>query len=376
MISAAAAATVTATATAAVTAAASATVTATATVTTSAAATVTQPTAVAAADHGIDHAIARMSARDQQGDEDQPHAARHSAAMYPRAMKTLLALVWLSTPAFAGDVFDVCKGESKTVVAGTGQLSIAVVYPNDFPVTTTPVMRNAVGAALATAEKAKIVPAKDVEAAKKLVGEKKWSDKTDACGYAPSLVAVLGLVHPNLSTAHTQVQCADTKCELIVDLERHGRPTKERFVRYVAPLAGPKDKVDTITAAAKHLTAKGEPPDVPKAGLAVSELPSGTVTTRSDADGALELDRSMEANAAFAACGPKKRKGPHDTRGYWAEWKLSARGTAMEVFVKPFGGADPQDEDAAKCLAKALRQMQMACPRDGKVIPVKTAICL
>ncbi len=295
-------------------------------------------------------------------------------------MKTLIALCALCAPAslaFGGDVFDVCKGESKTVVAGTGQLSIAVVYPNDFPVTTTPVMRNAVGEALARAEKARIVPAKDVEAAKKLVGEKKWSDKTDVCGYAPSLVAVLGLVHPNLSTAHAQVQCDDkSQCQLIVDLERHGRPTAERFVRYVAPLAGPKDKVDTITAAAKHLAAKGVPPDVPKAGLAVSQLESGKVTTRSDADGALELDRAMEANAAFAACGPKKRKSAHDVRGYWAEWKLNARGTAMEVFVKPFGGADPQDEDAAKCLANALRHMQMACPRDGKVIPVKTAICL
>ncbi|MGE5185403.1 MAG: hypothetical protein ACM31C_25240 [Acidobacteriota bacterium] len=292
-------------------------------------------------------------------------------------MKTLVALCALCAPAFAGDVFDVCKGESKTVVAGTGQLSIAVVYPTGFPVTTTPVMRNAVGAALARAEKARIVPAKDVEAAKRLVGEKKWSDKTDVCGYAPSLVAVLGLVHPNLSTAHAQVQCDDkNQCQLIVDLERHGRPTAERFVRYVAPLSGPKDKVDTITAAAKHLVAKGVPPDVPKAGLAVTQLETGKVTTRSDADGALELDRAMEASPAFATCGPKKRKSAHDVRGYWAEWKLNARGTAMEVFVKPFGGADPQDDDAARCLANALRHLQMACPRDGKVIPVKTAICL
>ncbi len=289
---------------------------------------------------------------------------------------TLLTLLGLAAPASAGDVFDVCKGESKTVVAGTGQLSIAVVYPSDFPVTTTPVMRNAVGEALALAEKAKIVPAKDVEAAKKLVGEKKWSDKNDQCGYAPSLVAVLGLVHPNLSTAHAQIACSGDACQLIVDLERHGKPTAQRFVRYVAPLAGPKDKVDTITAAAKHLTAKGAPPDAPKLGLAVSELATGSVTTRSDADGALELDRAMEANAAFAACGPKKRKSAHDVRGYWAEWKLNARGTAMEVMVKPFGGADPQDDDAAKCLKKALQQMQMACPRDGKVTPVKTAICL
>jgi hypothetical protein len=291
-----------------------------------------------------------------------------------RIALSALLVAALAAPSRA-DVFDVCKGESKTVVAGTGQLSIAVVYPDDFPVTTTPVMRNAVGESLARAEHARIVPAKDVEAAKKLVGEKRWKENSEACGYAPSLVAVLGLVHPNLSTARASVACEGERCVLRVDLERHGKPTAERFVRYEAPLAGPKDKVGTITAAAHHLVSKGMPPDAPKAGLAVAELPEGVVTTRSDADGALELDRAMEGNAEFAACAPKHRK-PHDTRGYWAEWKLSARGTAMQVQVKPFGGADPADEAAASCLRRALQRMQMACPRDGKVLDVKTAICL
>jgi hypothetical protein len=48
----------------------------------------------------------------------------------------------------------------------------------------------------------------------------------------------------------------------------------------------------------------------------------------------------------------------------------------MEIMVKPFGGVDPTDEQAASCLAKALAKMQMSCPRDGKVVPVRTAICL
>ena len=69
-------------------------------------------------------------------------------------------------------------------------MSIGVVYPDDFPVTTTPVMRNAVGARLATAEKAKIVPAKDVEAAKKLVSGRQWAEGSDPCGLGPSLIAV------------------------------------------------------------------------------------------------------------------------------------------------------------------------------------------
>ena len=59
-----------------------------------------------------------------------------------------------------------------------------------------------------------------------------------------------------------------------------------------------------------------------------------------------------------------------------ADWKLSAQGTAMEVMVKPFGGVDPTDEAAAKCLRNALQNLQMACPRDAKVHPVRTAICL
>jgi hypothetical protein len=288
----------------------------------------------------------------------------------------LLGTVALASPAYADGVFDVCKGESKTAVAGTGQLSIAVVYPDDFPVATTPQSRNAVGESIAKAEKAKIVPAKDVEAAKQLVGDKKWKETSPACGYAPSLVAVLGLSHPNLSTARASVACDDkAACELRIDLVRHGRPTAERFVRYAAALAGPKDKLATIIAAAGKLASKGPPPDAPTAGLAVKQLPSGVVTIRSDVDGALEIDRAMEANAALAACGPKGRKA-NDIRGYWADWKLSALGTAMEVVVKPFGGADPADTRAADCLQKAMQRMQVACPRDGKVTPVRSAICL
>jgi hypothetical protein len=285
-------------------------------------------------------------------------------------------VVLLAGTAHAQNAFEVCKGESKTAVTGKGKMAIAVVYPQEFPVTTTPAMRNAVGAALAKAEKGTIVPAKDVESAKKLVDAKKWNEKTDACGYSPSLVAVLGLKHPNLSTALAAVSCDDNNaCELRVDLERHGRSSAERWVRYTAPLVGPKDKVATIQKAAAKLTAKGAPPDAPKTGLAVSELADGAVTVRSDADGALQLDRAMEENAAFAACAPKKKKA-HDVRGYWADWKLNAKGTAMEIMVKPFGGVDPTDEQAASCLKKALSVMQMSCPRDGKVVPVRTAICL
>jgi len=287
----------------------------------------------------------------------------------------IVALLLVGSTAHAQDVFEVCKGESKTVVAGTGKPSIAVVYPTDFPVTTTPQMRNAVGARIARLEKAKIVPAKDVEAAKTLVGEKKWSDKSDVCGYAPSLVAVLGIRHPNLSTAHAAVACEGAKCELRVDLERHGRPTAERFVRYVAPLAGAKENIKTIQAAASKLVAKGAPPDAPTVGLAVKELASGKVTVRSDVDGALETDRTIEASPDLAACAPKGRK-PHDIRGYWAEWTLSARGNPYQVMVKPFAGRDPGDAKAAECLKKALEKTQLACPRDGKPVPVKTAICL
>jgi hypothetical protein len=292
-----------------------------------------------------------------------------------RTILLVLAVAAAAPAARADGVFDVCKGESRHVVAGTGRMSIAVVYPDDFPVTTTPVMRNAVGAALAVAEHATIVPAKDVEAAKKLVGEKKWTEDSPTCGYAPSLVAVLGLKHPNLSTARAKVLCDGDACQLIVDLERHGKATAQRFERYAAPLAGPKDQVATITRAAHHLAPKGPPPDAPKAGLAVDQLPEGVVTVRSDIDGALELDRAMEGNPAFAACAPPHRKA-HDIRGYWADWKLSALGTAMEVMVRPFGGADPADAQAAACLKKALLHMQMACPRDGKVAQVRTAICL
>ncbi|HEY1811764.1 MAG TPA: hypothetical protein VGG74_05370 [Kofleriaceae bacterium] len=287
----------------------------------------------------------------------------------------IVALGFAGT-AHADGVFDVCKGESKTVVSGAGQMSIAVIYPDDFPGRTTRQVLYPIGVRLATAEHAKILLGAEVDAALKLVSEGHWSEGGNQCTTAPSLEAVLGQKHSNITTARASISCDDaSKCELHVDLERHGRPSAERFVRYSAPLVGKKDNLAVIAAAAPKLKAVGPWPDAPKSGLAVSELAPGVVTTRSDADGALELDRTMEANSAFAACAPKNRK-PHDVRGYWADWKLTALGTAMQVAVSPFGGADPADQTAADCLKKALQHMQLTCPRDGKVTPVRTAICL
>lgn len=288
---------------------------------------------------------------------------------------TVLAVLAAPRAARADDVFEVCKGESKGVVAGTGQMSIAVYYPEAFPVATTPVSRNAIGAQLATREKAKIVPAKDVAAAVALVSSKQWSEGGAACGIAPSLVAVLGQRHPNLSTATASVSCTGDACELHVDLERHGKRSAERWVRYSAPLVGPKDQIATITAAGKKLVAKGEPPAHPKTGLAVAALTPGVVTVRSNVDGALEADRLMESAPAFAACRPAQRK-TKDVRGFWAEWTMSARGNAYQVMVKPFAGRDPADAQVADCLKGALEKLQLACPRDAKPVPVRTAICL
>lgn len=297
--------------------------------------------------------------------------------MSVRILFTVAVIVVSSGRARAQDAFEVCKGESKTAVAGTGKPSIAMVYLSDFPVTTTPQMRNAVAAQIATFEKAKIVPAKDVEAAKKLVDEKKWDDKSEACGQAPSLVAALGQRHPNLSTGTVTVACdgeGTAKCVLHVDLERHGRHSKDRWVRYTAPLKDAKDKIKVATIQSAKLKADGVPPDAPKAGLEVGELAPGTVTVRSDVDGSLESDRIMENNPAFAACSPKS--GKKVMRGFWAQWKLSAKGNPFQIQVKPFAGRDPLDAQAAECLKKALEATQLRCPRDGKVVDVKTAICL
>lgn len=291
-------------------------------------------------------------------------------------MAAALVTLGTVTTAHAQGVFDVCKGESKTVVAGTGKPSIAMVYLDDFPVVTTPHMRNAVAATIARTEKAKIVPAKDVEAAKKLVDASKWDEKSEACGQAPSLIAALGTKHTNLATGTVTVACEGDKCVLNVDLERHGARSKDRWVRYQAPLVGPKDKVATIQAAGPKLKPIGVPPDAPKAGLEVGELKPGVVTVRSDLDGSLESDRIMENNPAFAACAPKGRK-EHDVRGYWAEWSMSAKGNPFQVTVKAFAGREKSDEVAAECLKKAFEKMQLRCPRDGKAIAkIKTAICL
>ncbi|MEO8702076.1 MAG: hypothetical protein ABI867_18680, partial [Kofleriaceae bacterium] len=266
-------------------------------------------------------------------------------------MKVLFAIAATLTAqvaqARADSVFDVCKGESKHVVTGTGKLSIAIVLPDDFPGRTARQVLFPIGVRLATAEKAKVILVADVDAAMKLVGSKQWNEKSEMCSAAPSLVAVLGQKHPNLSTAHTTIGCDDKgACELRVDLERHGHPSATRWVRYTAPLVGAKDKLDVIAAAAPKLTAKGPPPDAPTAGLTVEKLAIGSVRIRSDVDGALEADRIMEASKAIEACGPKGRKS-HDVRGYYAEWMLSAKGTVYQALVKPFAGKDPADDTAA-----------------------------
>ena len=291
-------------------------------------------------------------------------------------LRTVLLAAALGGTAYAdGNVYDVCKGESKGVVAGTGKPSIAMVYLEDFPVTTTPAMRNAVAAPIATQEKAKIVPNVDTEAAKKLVDAKKWNEKSEACGQAPSLIAALGQKHPNLETGTVTVSCTGDACMLHVDLERHGKLTADRWARYSVALPPGKPTVAAIQKAAAKLKANGRPPDAPTAGLAVTELADGSVTVRSDVDGSLESDRIFEANPAFKACAPTGRK-KHDIRGYWAEWKLSAKGNPYQALVKPFGGRDASDEKAAECLRKAIESTQLRCPRDGKVVTVKTAICL
>lgn len=294
-------------------------------------------------------------------------------------MRLLFVFAAIAAPvasARADDVFEVCKGESKRVVAGTGQLSIAIVLPDDFPGRTTRQVLFPIGERLAVAEKAKVILVADVDRAIKLIGAKRWSEESATCGTAPSLVAVLGQKHPNLSTAHTTIACDDPKvCQLRVDLERHGRPTAERWVRYAAPLQGDKSDLKVIAATAKKLVAIGPPPDAPTAGLAIAKLATGKVRVRSDVDGALEADRIMESTSAVAACGIANRK-PHDVRGYWAEWMLSAQGSVYQAMVKPFAGRDPADDAAAECLRKAIQTIQLPCPRDAKPVKVKTAICL
>jgi hypothetical protein len=299
-----------------------------------------------------------------------------------RLALSIAAFVALSTQtarvSHADDVFEVCKRESKSIVNGKGKMTIAMVMAEDFPGRTQRRALFPIGTQLAIAEKARVARVADIDRAIKLMGAKRWSDKSDSCGIAPSLSAILGQKYPNLATAYVSIQCADPDkkdCQLVVDLERHGRPTADRWVRYAAPLVGPSDSLKVIAKAAPKLVSKGPPPDAPDGGLATGKLRSGHVRVRSDVDGALEADKIMEASPTFAACGIKGRK-PYDVRGYYAEWTLSARGTVFGVMVKPFGGRDPKDEKAAACLRKALETTQLTCPRDAKPVKVKTAICL
>jgi hypothetical protein len=215
-------------------------------------------------------------------------------------MRSLLVLALLLAPiaAHAQSVFDVCKGESKKLVAGTGKLSIALVFAEDFPGRTTREVLFPIGERLAIAESARVILVAEVDDAIKLVGAKRWTDKGEACSASPTLKAVLGQKHSNLSTAHVSLKCDGAKCDMIIDLERHGRNSSERWVRYVAPVENAKD-TKSIAKAAPKLQSKGPPPDAPNAGLATDKLATGKIRTRSDLDGALEADRVMEASDKF-----------------------------------------------------------------------------
>ena len=84
----------------------------------------------------------------------------------------LIPLVLLgSTAARADGVYDVCKGESKRIVTGNGQMSIAFVYPDDFPGRTSREVLYPIGVRLAQAEKAKIILVADVDKADKEAAE-------------------------------------------------------------------------------------------------------------------------------------------------------------------------------------------------------------
>src|SRR3569623_446477 len=155
-----------------------------------------------------------------------------------RLAQSIAIALSLPSAARADNVFDVCKGESKTIVSGAGQMSIAPIYPDDFAGRAARGVRGPIGVRLAIAEKAKILLCAEVDKAIQLVRDRHWSEKANACTSAPSLAAVLGQKHATLSTDHVSIQCDDkNKCALVVDLERHGRPTAARWVRYTAPLA-------------------------------------------------------------------------------------------------------------------------------------------
>ena len=145
-----------------------------------------------------------------------------------------LAIVFvlgLAGTAHADGVFDVCKGESKTVVPGTGQMSIAVIYPDDFPGRTTRQVLYPIGARLAIAEHAKILLGAEVDAALKLVAERHWSEAGNACSTAPSLEAVLGQKHSNITTARASIACDDAGEVRAPRRSRAPRPAVRRALR-------------------------------------------------------------------------------------------------------------------------------------------------
>ncbi|HEY1551318.1 MAG TPA: hypothetical protein VGG28_25995, partial [Kofleriaceae bacterium] len=119
----------------------------------------------------------------------------------------IIVAIGFAAPAYADGVFDVCKHESKTVVPGTGQMSIAVIYPDDFPGRTTRQVLFPIGSRIAVAEHAKILLGAEVDVANKLVTDRHWSESGNACSTAPSLEAVLGQKHANLTTARASIAC-------------------------------------------------------------------------------------------------------------------------------------------------------------------------
>ena len=90
-------------------------------------------------------------------------------------------------------------------------MSIARIYPDDFPGRTTREVLYPIGVRLAIAEKAKILLGADVDEAIKLVRDRHWSEKANACTSAPSLAAVLGQKHRESLDCARVDRCATTR---------------------------------------------------------------------------------------------------------------------------------------------------------------------
>lgn len=280
--------------------------------------------------------------------------------------------------------------------------------------TGTVTMDDASRAALLTAARRRVrlprgarwVPQAEVDAARALATQRRWTADGPVCGQAPPWPAIVAARHPHLVVASVSAHCwTDSPCELSVSFHRAGdhaarqglpealragfddQPTTPAGWSAAAARLGPQRQVNVLaalssTGQAGLLSALSGTSASGVLGNAANTGVGGLgLSLRGGYFRVVDLDRVdpwMHARQALSA--PTVRRAlaacvREGVSSYRVSLTVSPAGAVDEVTVTP-RTVSPLEPDATGCLAQALRTTAWPCPRSNAVTPVEVTLCV